>query len=77
MWCFLLASGFRLRRRRGSPNKAANQIELAAVHFCFNQAVRFATILPEVPSPKTSSLPHVLDHPSLSVFQLKYHWLTL
>lgn len=36
--------------RRSSPDEAANQIEVAVAHFYFNQAVRFANILPEVPS---------------------------
>lgn len=40
--------------RRGSSNEAANQPELAVAHFCFNRAVRFANVLPEVPSPKPS-----------------------
>lgn len=36
--------------RRRSPDEAANQTEVAVAHFYFNQAVRFANILPEVPS---------------------------
>lgn len=40
--------------RRGSSREATSQIELAVAHFCFNQAVGFANVLPEVPSPKTS-----------------------
>lgn len=35
---------------RSSPDEAANQIEVAVAHFYFSQAVRFANILPEVPS---------------------------
>lgn len=38
---------------RSGPEEAAHQLELAVAHFCFNQAERFANVLPEVPS-KTS-----------------------
>lgn len=59
MWCCLHVTGFsqasahacsQATVRRNSPIEAANQIELAVAHFCFNQAVRFANVLPEVPS---------------------------
>ena len=40
--------------RRSSSPKATNLTELAVAHFWFNWAVRFANVLPEVPSPKTS-----------------------
>lgn len=61
----------------GGMNQAASHSEFPVAQFCFNQAVRFANVLPEVPSPKTSSLPCVLNYHSVSVFQFKYHWLTL
>lgn len=35
---------------RNSPEEAAHQVELAVAHFRFNQAERFANVLPEVPS---------------------------
>lgn len=54
---------------RGGANAGPALIELAVAHFCSNQAVGFATVLPEVPSPKTPSLPRVWNHPSVSVFQ--------
>lgn len=40
--------------RRSSSPEATNLTELAVAHFWFNWAVRFANVLPEVPSPKTS-----------------------
>lgn len=55
---FLRAPGF---------SQAAPPTGSAVAHFCSNQAVRFAAVLPEVPSPKTSSLPRVWNHPSVSV----------
>lgn len=59
LWCFLHATGVswastracaRAAVSRNSPEEAAHQVELAVAHFRFNQAERFANVLPEVPS---------------------------
>lgn len=63
-------------RGRHSAHEAACQRELTGAHFGFNQAVRFASVVPEVPFPQTSLSGLSVSRRSARASDLRDHCLT-